>query len=246
MLMLHLSSLPANTRLYKSMAGDKAGWLIQCTAQPSASGSKQSTKLSIKDWITGWGRVRHGIQLSASQAAMLLDAVGPECGLLHQELAKLSLVALSDGKISDDLIRKHVGSWATRTTWDIADAIADGRIGFAMEQLQRVFATGEHPVAVIPQIAWSLRRYGLAAQLVLQSRRLGSPINADQAVSRTGFRPHESSSAARRLRRMGLSRASKILAWLLELDLKVKGSHSNIDRAIFALEELCWRLPSPG
>ena len=44
-----------------------------------------------------------------------------------------------------------------------------------------------------------------------------------------------------RLRRLGLRRAGNLLDWLLELDLKIKLSHSQTDRAIFALEELCLR-----
>jgi DNA polymerase-3 subunit delta len=241
LLLLHLQSLPSSTRLYKIVEKGDAGWIISCNVHAAVAGVKAPSASDIKDWISRWGSSRHGIHLSHRQAEVLLDAIGPEFGLLHQELAKLSLYAQPSGKISDDSVRSHVGSWSTRTTWDIADAVADGRIAFAMEQLQRIFATGEHPAAIIPQIAWSLRRYGLAAQLVQQSRRLGSPINADQAAAQSGFRPYETKAAAQRLRRMGLGRASRILQWLLELDLKIKGSHSSIDRAVFALEELCWR-----
>jgi DNA polymerase III subunit delta len=241
LLLLHLQTLPSNTRLYKIVEKGELGWIISCNVHAPAAGVKSPSTAEIKDWITRWGRSRHGIHLSRQQVEIILDAMGPEFGLLHQELAKLSLYADPSGKISDESVRSQVGSWSTRTTWDIADAVADGRIAFAMEQLQRVFATGEHPAAIVPQIAWSLRRYGLAAQLVLQSRRVGSPINADQAAGLSGFRPHEMKVAAQRLRRMGLDRASRILHWLLELDLKIKGSHSSPERAIFALEELCWR-----
>jgi hypothetical protein len=45
---------------------------------------------------------------------------------------------------------------------------------------------------------------------------------------------------------MGLRRASKLLDWLLELDLKIKGSHSNQARAMFALEELCLKFSDPA
>lgn len=241
LLLLHLQTLPSNTRLYKIVDKGELGWIISCNVQSSSAGVKAPTAAEIKDWISSWGRSRHGMHLSRQQVEIVLDAIGPEFGLLHQELAKLSLYADKSGKISDDSIRSNVGSWSTRTTWDIADAVAEGRIAFAIEQLQQIFATGEHPNAIVPQIAWSLRRYGLAAQLVLQSRRVGKPINADQAAGLCGFRPYETKAAAQRLRRMGLGRASRVLQWLLELDLKIKGSHSSPDRAIFALEELCWR-----
>ena len=66
-------------------------------------------------------------------------------------------------------------------------------------------------------------------------------MTAEEAVKHCGFWGNDLALAPQRLRRLGLSRASKLLDWLIELDLKIKGSHSNSDRAIFALEELCLR-----
>jgi DNA polymerase-3 subunit delta len=109
-------------------------------------------------------------------------------------------------------------------------------------QLQHVFATGEHPAAIVPQISWSLRRYGMAAQLLLQARRHGKKMPARSAISQCGFWGNDIALAEDRLRRMGLRRAGQLLDWLLELDLKIKGSHSQPARATFALEEFCLRL----
>ncbi|MCA9134673.1 MAG: hypothetical protein KDA45_16005, partial [Planctomycetales bacterium] len=195
----------------------------------------------LKKWMVTWGRAKHGLQLTAAQATQILDAVGPDCGLLHQELAKLALYADDKGKLSEAQIRANVGSWRTRTMWEIADAVADGRVKDALAQLEKVFAAGEHPAAVIPQIAWSLRRFGNAAQLILQAKRCGQPLSAQAAIGQCGFWGADAKLAENRLRRIGLRRAAKILDWLLELDLKIKGSHSQPSRAVFALEELCMR-----
>ncbi len=238
-LILHASTFPATTKLYKLV--EKHGWNIDCSLPTGGGRSKAVSLPDLKKWIQGWGKNEHGIKVTASQATLILDAVGNDCGLLHQELAKLSLYANDAGSLNDDLIRQHVGTWRTRTMWEIADSVADGRLADALEQLQRVFAAGEHPAAVIPQIAWSLRRYGNAAQLILQSKRTGVPMSAKAAIGQSGFWGRDAQLAEERLRRMGLRRASKMLGWLLELDLKIKGSHSNSDRAIFALEELCLR-----
>lgn len=238
LLILQVTTLASNTRLYK-LAGQH-GWIFSC-GLPVVGSRKEPDLAKIKDWVGKWASARHSLKLKTSQAALILDAVGPQCGLLHQELAKLALFADSSGNISDDLVRTHVGSWATRTTWDIADAIMDGRIAHALDQLDRLFTGGESALAVVPQIAWSLRRYGHAAQLVLQSRRMGKPIDADQAVKLAGFWGNDLRLAPNRLRRIGLPRASKILAWLLELDLKLKLSHSSPSRSVFAVEEFCMR-----
>ena len=97
------------------------------------------------------------------------------------------LYADDGGKLTDECIRSNVGTWQNRTTWEIADAIAAGRTTDALLQLERVFAAGEHPIAIVPQITWSLRRYGTAAHLILQARRHGTRIPAKTALSQSGF-----------------------------------------------------------
>ncbi len=239
MLILQVATLASNTRLYKFV--DQTGLLISCGLPIENAKTKSPDLGAIKTWIGRWAEKVHRLKLKPSQISLLIDAVGLQSGLWHQELSKLALFAGPSGNVSDELVRAHVGTWATRTTWDIADAIMDGKIPHALEQLNRLFAGGESPLAIVPQIAWSLRRYGLAAQLVLQSRRMGKPINADQAAKLAGFWGPELRVAPDRLRRLSLERSAKILSWLLELDLKLKLTHSNTDRGIFAVEELCMR-----
>ncbi len=239
LLILDVPSFPANTKLYKIIA-DK-GWCIDC-ALPTGGGRSKTVSIgAVQKWVQQWGASRHGLKLTAPQATQILEAVGTESGILHQELAKLALYADDHGKLSAEAIKQHVGSWRTRTMWEIADAVADGRIVYALGELERVFAAGEHPAAVVPQIAWSLRRFGTAAQLLMQSKRTGENLSMQAAISQSGFWGNDAKLADARLRRIGLRRASHILEWLLELDLKIKGSHSHPHRAQFALEELCLR-----
>ncbi len=240
LLILQLQTLASNTKLYKQI--EKHGWVIQCGLPTSGPRSKTPSIGELKRWLRTWGEQHHGLKLAAQQATLIVDAVGTDCGLLHQELAKLALYAGDNGKIGDSDIAEHVGSWRTRTMWDIADAIADGRAADALQQLQQVFAAGEVPAAVIPQISWSLRRYALAANLILQSKRTGTSLPAQAAIGKSGFWGKDIQLAEKRLRRMGLRRSSKLLTWLLELDLKIKGSHSTPARATFALEELCLKM----
>lgn len=240
LLILQIQTLASNTKLYKAI--NSKGCLINCALPTSSPRSKTPSVGELKRWLRAWADREHSLKLTATQATTIVDAVGMDCGLIHQELAKLALYAEDSGKISDDAITKHVGSWRTRTMWDIADAIADGRIADALEQLQQVFAAGEPPAAVVPQVAWSLRRYATAANLILQAKRTGRSMSASSAIGKSGFWGADIQKAETRLRRMGLRRASKLLPWLLELDLQTKGSHSSPSRAVFAVEALCLKL----
>lgn len=237
LLILQVHTFPGNTKLYKSV--QKRGLNIACSLPTGGGRSKAPDMAKIKNWVTQWGSQTHGLKLTTTQVSQILDAVGPDCGLLHQELAKLALYADDAGLISDQQIRENMGSWRTRTMWEIADAIADGNAAEALAQLDKVFAAGEHPAAVIPQVSWSLRRFAKAANLILQGKRTGQPLSAKAAIGQCGFWGADATAAEKRLRRMGLRRASQLGKWLLELDLAIKGTHSNPSRAIFALEQLC-------
>lgn len=239
MLIMELPTFPSNTKLFKLVA-DK-GWLIDCGLPTGGGRSKTVSMPEVQKWLLAWGSSRHGLKLTGPQSLQILTAVGTDSGILHQELAKLALYADDSGSLAGDTIRQHVGTWRTRTMWEIADAVADGRIADALRDLERVFAGGEAAAAVVPQIAWSLRRFGNAAHLILQSKRTGQNLSAQAAISQSGFWGNDAKLADERLRRIGLKRASRITEWLLELDLKIKGSHSTPQRAQFALEELCLR-----
>jgi DNA polymerase III subunit delta len=239
MLIMELPTFPSNTKLFKLVA-DK-GWLIDCGLPTGGGRSKTVSMAEVQKWLQAWGKSRHGLKLTGPQALQILTAVGTDSGILHQELAKLALYADESGALTGDSIKQHVGSWRTRTMWEIADAVADGRIADALRELERVFAGGEAAAAVVPQIAWSLRRFGNAAHLILQSKRTGQNLSAQAAISQSGFWGNDAKLADERLRRIGLKRASRITEWLLELDLKIKGTHSTPQRAQFALEELCLR-----
>lgn len=240
LLLLSTSTLASNTKLYKLI--DKRGLCVHCGLPTDSARSKTPSESKLKKWMVGWAKQQLGLKLSAPQAQRILDAVGPDCGLLHQEMSKLSLYADDSGKLEDVQIREQVGSWRTRTTWEIADAIMDGDVVDALQQLDKVFSAGEHPAAIVPQVAWSLRRYGRAAQLLMQAKRHGESLAASAAISKSGFWGEDLKKAEPRLRRIGLRRASQIPNWLLELDLQIKGSHSNNERAISALEQFCLKL----
>ena len=116
-LVLDLDSLPSNTRLYKAIAAD--GLLID-------AGSPSPARLT--KWLADWAKQHHRVVLSPASADMLVERIGPELGLLDQELAKLALVAGDDRKITPELIGSSVGGWRTKTTWEMLDAAMDGRV----------------------------------------------------------------------------------------------------------------------
>ncbi len=226
-LLLEIQTLAANTRIYK-LIGSR-GWLISC-----AAGNDKGTQTAIGKWA----RIHHGLELTPQQCALIVERIGPIWGLIDGELAKLALFADTSKLVSDDRVAELVGGWRTQTAWELADAIAEGRTAQAIEQLDKLVNAGQTIVGLAAQLSWSLRRYGLAAQLIEQSERMGARLPIQTAVERAGFNRFELAKAEQRLRRIGRVRARRMLHDFVALELSLKGSHSHEHRARAALESL--------
>jgi DNA polymerase-3 subunit delta len=232
-LILQVKSLPANTRLYKSVAAN--GLLIDAN---TPSGVK------LPGWLSGWARSRHQAKLPKAAATLLVETAGEELGLLDQEIAKLALMAGPGGEITTEMVRQHVGGWRTRTTWDMLDAALDGNLPEALKQLDRLLGSGEQPIALLGQIGFSLRRLAATTRLVIQSERRGRRTPLRRALEEAGTRPFLIKKLEGQLRRLGRARGQRLYEWLLQADLDLKGASPAPPRVV--LERLIVRLAAPA
>jgi len=231
-LVLEVKSWPSNTRLAKAVAAD--GLSIDCNAPVGPA---------LTRWLDAWAQQAHRTQISAAAAEMLVEIVGPELGLLDQELAKLALVVDKGQKITPEMVRRSVGGWRAKTTWEMLDAALDGLVAEAMVQLDRLLAAGEQPVGLLGQISASLRRLAAATRLILQAEAAGRRPVLSTALERAGVKTFVLQKAERQLRRLGRQRGSQLYRWLLEADLDLKGASSLPPRLV--LERLILRLAAP-
>jgi DNA polymerase-3 subunit delta len=243
-LILDVQTWAANTRLYKAVA--ESGLQVECRL-PERKGSKNKSvdEARLKKWLTVWAKQQHELTLASQAADVLLELVGPELGLLDQDLAKLALFTGAGGKVTPELVRDVVGGWRAKTIWDTLDAAADGDAAEALRQLDRLLQAGEHPQALFGQISWSLRRFTLATRIFQRAERQGRRIGLRDALEQAGFRkwPAEALvNAEKQMKQLGRQRAGQMYRWLLDLDLSLKGSHSQDDRARWALEQLLLRM----
>ena len=231
-LLLFLDSFPANTRLYKMVV--ERGLAVDC---------KPATTDRAATWIKTWAKKRHRVQITPGVARLLVDIVGPELGLLDQELAKLALVAGEKGTVSEELVYKMVGSWRAKTAWDMLDMALEGRLKEAMTQLDRLLLGGEQPVAVLGQIAATLRKLAAATRIVLRTEALGDKPNLAAALREAGIPGFVVDKATQQLRRLGRGRAKELYRRLLEADLGMKGKSALPPRVV--LERLLFWLAAP-
>ncbi|HZZ71424.1 MAG TPA: DNA polymerase III subunit delta [Pirellulales bacterium] len=234
-LLLEVTTWPSTTRLYKSVA--QTGLQIKCSAPEKAA--------DVARWIGNWAKEKHGITFAPQAKELLLEIIGPELGLLDQEMAKLALLA-DRGKgppmISAELVRENVGGWRAKTAWVMLDLAASGNAPAALTELDRLVSSGEQPVGLLGQISSSLRRYAAAARILQAAEARHSKIPLVSALEQAGFKtwPEARQKAESQMQQLGRARVNKLLRWLLETDLALKGASSATPR--FVLEQLIARM----
>jgi DNA polymerase-3 subunit delta len=239
-LILDIQTLPANTRIYQLIG--KRGLLVKCTPPQKSGWGNPPDDKAMQRWVENWGESKHRVKLTPRQSSILVERIGAVCGLIDSELAKLALFADATGSVSDGRVDELVGGWRTQTAWEVADAIAEGKVAVALEQIEKLVHAGQSALGLAAQLCWSLRRFGVAAQIVEQSESVGQKIPLGVALERAGFNRYDLPKAEGRLRRIGRVRAKRLLNELVELELMLKGSHSNEYRARFALESMILRM----
>ncbi|MFG0260887.1 MAG: DNA polymerase III subunit delta [Novipirellula sp. JB048] len=236
---IEMTSLPSNTKLYKAIAGDHL--VVACTA--STDKKLRITAAGRRQFLTGYVARRHNAALSGEAADALVEMLGEEIGMLETEIAKLALYKSPGETIDEPLVREVVAGWQGKTVWQITEAIATGNATEALLQLDKLMSGGQRPIALLPQIAWSLRRLGMATAVVEHREREGRTVQLEDALAAAGIhRPSEIQQSKAQLRGLGRARGKQLLPWLLDADLRLKGTHSADGRDRFLLEYLVLRL----
>ncbi|TWT53095.1 DNA polymerase III subunit delta [Rubripirellula amarantea] len=236
---LELDSLASNTRVYKSI--NKEFLLVACgNAADSKIGVTAATR---RKFLTGYVAKRHETKLGKEAADALVEMLGEETGMLDTEIAKLALYKDVGEAIDETLVRDVVEGWQGKTVWQITDAIAAGDAAEAIKQLDKLMSGGQKPIALLPQIAWSLRRLGMATAVVQHREREGRSWQLEDALASAGInRPSDIQRAKSQLKGLGRARAKELLGWLLDADLRLKGTHSAEGRDRFLMEQLVMKL----
>ncbi len=206
-LVLDLQSLPATTRLAKLLGESGA---IVCKTPRSEE---------LLKWCVEWSASHHGKTLAAAAARLLVDLVGPDMGLLDQELAKLATYAGTASRIEAADVDHLVGSSRAENTWEIFDRIGAGRAGDSLVLLNRLLDQGEDPLRLLGRaFSMQLRRLAQAARLNSQGVALG------EALDRVGVPPFARRQAEQQMRHLGRRRLDSLYNWLLQTDFGIKGA----------------------
>ncbi|OYW13483.1 MAG: DNA polymerase III subunit delta, partial [Planctomycetales bacterium 12-60-4] len=167
-------------------------------------------------WLNNAANETYGVKLDRDAAALLVELIGEEPGLLDTELCKLSAYVGDRKRISLDDVRGLVGGWRTETTWAMTDAVREGRVSDALDALDQLLHAGEAPQRLLGGIGFVFRKLAHATELARQK-----PL--DQALKDAGVFPRDMSLATAYLRRIGRTKAEQIITALVTADAGMKG-----------------------
>ncbi len=166
---------------------------------------------------------RQAVELERGAAGLLAERIGPQLGVLRQEIAKAALLAGPDARVT----RAHVASGAIDVAeepiWDLTDAIGEGRVADALLILARLQRAGAPPPVLLGSLVSHFRRLLRVAH---GERVAGPPF----VVKKLGVQARRSSRG----------RLAASLRAIHDTDLALKGSgalqpEAALERLVIAL-----------
>jgi DNA polymerase III subunit delta len=241
-LILLTDTWQANTKLYKLV--QQHGAQVQCDLPTTSAKSKATDSKRINKWIVDTAKDGYQLKLGSDAASLLWDFSQDSFGMVDTSLAKLSLLFPAGSSITAQDIRTHVGGWKAESTWQAIDMALDGHGQQALQTLYPIFHAGEHPLSVMGQMSWALRRYAVAYDHYNQARLTGGKPEIKQSLLAAGFREwgSEVDRAGARLKRLGRRRLDAMHRWLLDIDLALKNTHSDETNGRVLIERLILQL----
>ncbi len=225
-LVLMVKTWPGNTRLAKQFTA--SGLAIECKP-PAAAG--------LAAWLISRAKRESQVKLDADAAQTLVELVGSEVGVLASELEKLITYVGEARHIRHADVTRMVGGASVESIWKILDAVTTGHGAEALHELDRLIASGEHPVGLLAAMSASLRKVHRAGMLRL--RRL----DPREACRTAGIPPFAVESTIKQHTHLGPSRVASLPERLLRADLDLKGGSQLTPQTV--LERLVIELSRP-
>jgi DNA polymerase-3 subunit delta len=188
-LVLDVGTWVKTTRLAKQVAAK--GLEIACSELKGGA---------LFKWLQDAATEIYAVKLDRDAAALLVELIGEEPGMLDSELSKLSTYVGDRKRIAVDDVRSLVGGWRTETTWFMTDAVRDGHVGDALVALEQLLTAGEAPQKLLGGIGVVFRKLATAVEIA----RL-KPL--DQALRDAGVFPQSLGPSHAYLRRLGRANA---------------------------------------
>ncbi len=177
--------------------------------------SAQDVPTWIKEQVTNSGG-----SITSKDAALLVDRVGNNQLLLHQEIQKLMLYNTSISKESIELLTDPS---VQSTIFELLDAAFSGNKKKAIALYREQRSAKVDPTYVIAMLTWQLHNVGLAVYADPQT---------EATLKEAGLAPFTAKKSLQLARRINKQYLKKLIRELSNLDYKLKSSTLDADAAL--------------
>lgn len=206
-LVLCVTTWASNTKLAKMVP--EASLLLCKTPESSV----------LITWAVRWCLQNYGKQLAAGASRLLIDLIGPEMGLIDQELAKLAVYVGEANRIEVGDVDQLVGRSRLEDTWKIFNYIGNGQVSEALTYLDQLLTQGKDVRELLGAFSYRMRQLAQAGRLAIQGVPLQEAFDRIKLPDNRGVR----SIAESQMRHLGRRRLDRLYEWLLQVDSGVKG-----------------------
>ncbi len=226
-LVLDVKTFPETTKLAKSLP-DAAK--VACKAPPA---------YKLAAWVQEWSKTGHGKKLAPDAAELLVELVGGTMGQLDQELEKLAVAVGGKAAVEAADVHRLVGRSRGADVFRILDAIGDGKPAAALGILERLFAEGDDPMAVLGPLTGQLRKLAAVGRQLADGLPIGPAMDAVKVPNW----PQARQSFERQVKWLGRRRLGLLTDWLVEINHGLKGGNPLPERV--QVERLVVKLARP-
>jgi DNA polymerase-3 subunit delta len=171
-------------------------------------------------WAADYAKELGG-SLTAADARVLVDRVGPNQQLLAAELGKLLTYNPAITKQSIELL---VEPMPQSTVFELLDAVFAGKAARALELYREQRALKVEPQAIVAMIAWQLHVLAVVATAGTRT--------ADEIAREAKLNPYVVRKTQGLARGLGIEQVKYMVAALLRLDRRLKSAAIDADEAL--------------
>lgn len=221
-LVLTVSSWPANTKLAKKLA--KVGRLITVT-QPKA--------WQLPGRLISYSSDAHSKKLTREAAELLIELTGDDLGALYAEIDKLALFADAENSITPRHVELLTGHNRLFNAFAVIDALTAGQTDQAIDRLRHMFAESKSAeYTVVGAFAFHFRRMFNAKALLKKG------LSTNQVAKRLRIWGNQG-TVFKQLQKVSLKQLGDIIQRLAAIDYAIKTGRT---KAQVAIEQLVFGL----
>ncbi len=156
-----------------------------------------------------------GLEVKGDVAGTLIDLFGDDLPGILGEIIKLGLL---DGVIDPERVREVAHRPASRTAFDLTDAMAAGETGRALRIARGLLEQGEQPVRVMAALCWQIDLIARCAALLMDDPK----TQADAAAKVLKTSPYPTRKALAAARGLDEGRLAAMVRRTVDADVAMK------------------------